>query len=315
MHWHRKIKPRHLNEPMNEQAFDKCCAATLLQLIKYYHIDRIRISTKIPVRMLKIMIDKNLFKNSCKDIVIGRAYKMSRIHGYKSRIEIYQATDEVIKLLQTYRLGKHTISRIEIAREIVCDSLDTALDLSRKFIKYHFLKWGKGCFVISSTGYIGKREGIHKNFYVICYVPRKGKEKLGVEYSMHNEFVIIGWENIRKKLNIGTIYDIIDIEQCYNELSNKYLVEASPNFNRIKKSFENKIINNVSDVIMLISNEKDVLRERKLRHRALLIICDNRMRKRFKIKLQFNYTAREKRILNQGVGYWLNKVEKVEKAA
>ncbi|MBV5329712.1 MAG: hypothetical protein JZU65_19150 [Chlorobium sp.] len=225
-------------------------------------------------------------------------------------IEIFQATDEAIALLQKYRFGKHRITRIEIAKDIICNSRQEAKQLCDEFIRTHYLKWGKGYFPISSTGYIGKREGIPKNFYVVCYVPKEGKEKLGHKYLRHTEFVILGWENIKNKMDISSIYDIENVCNYYDDLEKRYLVKTTANVKRIKKHFPNTEVRYVNEAIELISNEKERIRDRKLKHDILYTICDKRMRKLYKLKRLFKYSIWEKRILNQGMCYWVNKGKK-----
>jgi len=206
--------------------------------------------------------------------------------------------------LQRYDLWEHGISRIEIARDIVCNNSLVSNKYRSIFQNNHYLKWGTRCFFIGNTEYLGKIERKNRGLYAVCYNPIK--VKLGCSTVVHVEFVLSGKKSISKKLGIDTIYDIVNAQDCFTRLSDKFLVEAKVNQSRIKKHFPDKKIQNVAEMVEFITTEKERIRERKYRHHIFYTICDKRLRKRFGLKKMFTFTKKEQLILNQSVRYWIN---------
>jgi hypothetical protein len=156
-----------------------------------YYYDRIRINTVISKEDLLDMIDTEELEQYAWRVKICNSYKMTnRIHGYQGRIELFQATDEAVKVLQRYGLERHGVSRLEVARDRMCNNSLVTAKYRQMFQDSHYLKWGKGAFPIGTSRYFGKEMGKQRGMYMLCDLPPRGK--LGDTNIVHVEFVLIG---------------------------------------------------------------------------------------------------------------------------
>jgi len=219
-----------------------------------FYYDRIRIFTDIPKEGLLALIDIEELRKHAGKVEIGEAFPPARIHGYKGRIELSQASDKAIEVLQSYSLERHTISYIEVTKDIVVNNDHDAQKYKQAFQDNHYLRWGKGCFSIGSTHYMGKEQGKKRGIYLVCYTPVNGK--CGNQHVVHMEFKILNMINVKRKLGVNTIYDLGRAEDHFEVLANKYIVRAEVNLKRVKKHFPYIKTSNVSDFIDFISGLK-----------------------------------------------------------
>lgn len=271
-----------------------------------YYYDRIRIYSSIPADGLRELIDIRELREHTTKIEIGDSHGWMQMRGYPGRIELNQATDKAIKLLQKYDFDNHSVTRIEIARDLICNNRMSAQRYCSAFQNCHYFKWGKGSFKIGNTMYMGKEEGIKRGIYLSCYIPEK--VKLGNKTVVHSEFVILRWINVSKKLGIDSLYDIENAQYYYNLLKEKYIVQAEVNSRRLEKHFPNTTIRCIPDVIDFIKHKKESLRDKNYKHYIFNAFIGSELREKFGRKIDFEYSSKERTLLNQGIGYWLKVV-------
>lgn len=261
-----------------------------------YYFDRIRIHSSIHYKVLSQMIDTEELKGQCREIIINKPRTILNMRGYYGRIELFQATDEAIRMLQRYDLGRHTISYVEVDRDRVCNNSLASNKLKEVFQSMHYLKWGKGAFTIGDTGYIGKGYGMRRNMYVRCYVPTEDKIKLGNKDVVHIEFSLYSWDRIKSKFGICSIYEMPSAEHCYRSLADKYLVKGTLNQSRMQKHFTQSTAKNVNEFVPVLAEKKKFLKFVKNRNNVHMILRN---------KLLHKFTRSEQLIMNQGAGYWI----------
>lgn len=261
-----------------------------------YYYDRIKIHSSIHYKALRQLIDTKEFKGQCKKIVISKTNNLLKMRGYYGKIEILQATDEAIRILQRYDLLRHTIGYVEIARDRICFNHFLARKLKQIFIHIHYVKYTKGIFSIEETDYIAKKYGEKKNVYVRCYVPESDNIKLGNKVVMHVEFTLHGWRTISSRLGIRSIYDLTTAEQCYRILDTKYLVRGTLNQARVRKHFPESDAKYISEFIPELLYRKFII---KIQNNRILAI------KRWRGIDLPELTKSEKMIANQSAKYWI----------
>lgn len=261
-----------------------------------YYYDRIRIHSILDNKTLSQLIDTGLFKGHCKKIIIDKASNLLRMRGYYGKIEIYQATDEAIRILQGYDILKHVISYMEVTGDLVCNNDLMANKYKQLYQWSRYLKWGKGAFSIEDTDYIGKLYKIKRNFYVRCYVPAEDNIKLGHRDVAHVEFSISKWEIIKRKLEISSIYDLTNADNYYRYLTDKYIVKGTLNKVRIQKYFPDFIVKYINEFIPVLAWKKNVIGIKKKR----IIV-----RRILRGEVVSGLSRSEQLIINQSARYWI----------
>lgn len=121
--------------------------------------------------------------------------------------------------MKVYGLEKHTISYIEIARDLVCNNSLASNRYRLAFQHDHYMRFGKDCFSFSGTRYIGKEKGKNCGIYAVCYNP--DKIKCGNKFVVHVEFRVQDIKNIKKMLGIDPLDDLGRAEDHFTMLSNQ----------------------------------------------------------------------------------------------
>lgn len=265
-----------------------------------YYYDRVKIHSSIHHKALSQLIDTEEFKGHCKNIVISKANDLLKMRGYYGKIELSQATDEAIKILQKYDIHKHVISYAEFARDRICFNHFLAMKLKQIFVHSRYVKYTKGMFSIEGTDYLAKIKGKKKNLYVRCYIPEPDNIKLGNKVVVHVEFTLHGWRTISSRLGISSIYDLTTAEQCYRILEDKYLVKGTLNHTRIEKHFPESEARYINEFIPELLFRKLVIWIKKNRIIAI---------RRWRGIVLPGLSRSDKMISNQGAKYWINEDE------
>ena len=269
-----------------------------------YYFDRVRINLFTDLDMLKDRINQNILEQYCEDVKIEEPYYLAKKWGYRSKIELFQATDEAIQYLQSCGLERVAkISRIEITKDEVYEDKETAEEVRDLFQASTYMKRKNCIYICSGTTYIGRPEHKWPNLYFLSYVPEE--TKLGFMDVWHREFVIKTWGRIKSKLNIETLNDLRTAQEHFEELEQEYIVQKELNRKRIAKHWPQKQFKNLAYFVEHLSQEKEQYRERMNRHRVMKILCGKRLCKKLKVPMRYKQSKHEKLILNQGLGYWL----------
>ena len=269
---------------------------------KVYYFDLVKVNTELNKNIITDLIDFEYLRKLCGSAKVYKAGKLLKSKNLNCCLILCQATDEAILYIQKFDLCRHTISRIEVARDIQFSSKEEAIIETEEFQKHHLMKFSNGNFRYGNTYYMGKVENEFSSIYNVSYVPLKPKLcKMNI---FHDEFVIRLIKNIKRILQIKCVYDLKPAEEHYNELFEKYIVKAKVNHTRFNKYFPNKNVNNIEQMLSVVLETKKILIEKKYKNIILNLICDRRMKEMFGVKKYIQYTDREKLILNQGSGYW-----------
>jgi hypothetical protein len=279
--------------------------------MKYrYYYDRIRINTELPLEALDGWFSTGEFyhqRPACiRRIEIGEASELAQKYGYRGRIELYQATDKAVELLQQYGLERHSISRLEIARDRVCGNSLSARKFRQAFQNLHYVKWGRGGFGIGTSQYMGKEYGEERGMYVLCDKPRWGK--LGHNHVVHIEFVFRRSRAVQDRLGVKTIYDLGRAEENFTHLSNKFIIRASVKHSRVQKHFDGIGDVTLPEFVELLSTEKKQIRETVFRYHVTSQLRKSLTRRRCGKKkrlMPYRYTKSELLKLERGIGYWV----------
>lgn len=199
-----------------------------IQEIEYY-FDRIIINSEILPEHLRELIDSQEIKSHCKKIRIWEASNTAKHWDYQSRIDILDATDQCMKHVKGYDLARHGITHIEIKKQITFESSSEA-ERYRLFEKNHrHKKWGRDSFSVLTTLYKGKIKGEPTRTYFKVYRDKKDP------CVIHCEFVIEIWANVKDKLGINSLYDLLPAEEIFDDLEDRYLKYMKPNKTRLQK--------------------------------------------------------------------------------
>ena len=287
-----------------------------------YYFDVITINTIIPPKALREMqLFKELHPHIGNWIVWTwkKDQKPRRFQGYRCCIQLFQVTDTAVAILQKYDFSEHGVSYLEIAWDRIYSNKLEAKSATKEFTETYFLNWGKRCFNIKGTGYIGKEYGKKRNFYMCCYHPEEGKlhntideETRCLKNTRHTEFRIRGKSNIRHKLGVKTIYDLEAAESSYRTIAEKYLVKKRVKTSLIKKHFPNMTIRiqGVAHLDEFISEEKDRIKTREDQHAVMNCMFSKKLLRKLGVQKEFRLTDRTDKIVDDyGISYWKEKYD------
>lgn len=212
-----------------------------------YYYDLIRLLSSIPPDALSDLLPIQELKKHCNKIEIRKATGLAKHHGHESLIKIHQATNSCIEMLQGYDFGEHSISRIEIAKDIEFDSASEAVAAREHFknsASKSYARFGSNFTyanewhhvpgeIKSETIYLGKKKGKKSAFYVAIYVP--DEKKISEKQVLHTEFVLLNKSNIYSKLKIKSFYDLGKAKDYYLQLEGKFLRKNTLNHKKVNK--------------------------------------------------------------------------------
>ena len=191
----------------------------------YYYFDRIVINTSFTPKDLKEFLNYDDLKKHCGKLWLGETTNTAKYHGYDSKIDAKDVTDDFMSVLSRYELGYCGISSIEITKDIEFKSMDEAKDYQFYLERNLCRKYGNNRFIIegntNDTIYIGKYPGKFSPNYLVVYPTRNSpfiKNPV-----LHFEFRLRNWSKIKKVLRINSIYELRKPEDIYNELEARYL--------------------------------------------------------------------------------------------
>lgn len=201
----------------------------------FYFYDKIEILTKIPLKLLAILLDVEHLKEECRSFVIVRPSKAAIKFGYQSRIAMTVPSTRFFELLLEYDLGDYSITYIEIAKDEIRPNLNKAMFESYRLLKHMVKKytsevliydardswnptmeaWKKGLFS-EVSGTMGT--------YLFRFALYARISKISEDPCLHSEFRLRG-NQIRKKTEIKTIEDCVnfDLGRFYEENFLKYI--------------------------------------------------------------------------------------------
>jgi hypothetical protein len=252
----------------------------------HFYYDTLRINTILSPETLKELIDTKEIVQHVRKIEIKNASQFAKIHGFKGCIVLSQASDKAITILQRYDLDKHSIVRIEVARDLRCNnflSRDKHLGAAQHL---HHMKYARERFDYKTSTYIGKKKGKKTGTYTIIYPP---KIKCGEKNRVHSEFVLQGNKNILKKLDINSIYDLGKAKDHYHQLDKKFIIRGEINHKRFNKHFPDIKIKDIRELAEFLLKRKKAIKDF------------------LKINKKHVLKNSEKLILNQGIPYFLMK--------
>lgn len=255
------------------------------------------------------MIEDGKLEQHCHEVKIQKASPYAKIQKHEGSIILYQATDQAIEVLNEKGFSNypHSISRIEIARDLIFNNSLSAGKYLRVLQNTYYLKWGKDIFTIGKTKYIGKEWGKPRGMYVNCYDP--GVKKFGMNHNVHTEFRLIGQPVIRDKLKVDTINDLRPAEETFAMLEKKYLVRAVINQDRFKIYFPDAEVDNFKDLIEIVKAKKDRIKARLEQRLMLGHLCGGRWCQRMGVESMYVLPKRDKLLRKQGVTYFLREIK------
>lgn len=284
---------------------EKSIHSSVISMTGISYFDLLRINTEKTVDELIELKGIHKLRNFVDDIEIYEANELLKINNWNGCLVLHQATDEAILHLKRLNLGRTTISRAEVAKDVPFDNREDAEAYIKEFQENHYMRFSTGNMRCGNTLYMGKEEGELSIIYNVSYVPVK--PKLGRINVAHIEFVIHFNKNVKRILKIKDIYDLRKAEEHFNELYEKYIVRTKVNRNIFKKYFPNDNASNMEELVSVVTNKKNRLRDAIQRNDTLNIICDKRMKEYFGVKDSISLTDKEERILHQSMKYWTKK--------
>lgn len=269
-----------------------------------FYYDRIRINTFMELEDLEALIDTKAFRRfeHARTIKLNYASRVAKRAGYRSRVELYQATEAGIELLKQYDLGQHGVSYLEIARDRWCRSEGSTRRRRESFQERHYLRWGPTYWDRGTTRYWGKAEGKNRGLYLVCDLPPHGK--FGDHYIVHVEFRLCGKASVRHKLGVQTLYDLGPAEDSFKLLENKYLVKAEVNQNRVRKHFSDEVTD-LPHLMRFMDQQKEYARTREEKHGMFRLTCGSRIADKFGLPEHYVMSPKDKLLLSNGLGYWV----------
>lgn len=87
-----------------------------------YSIDKIEISTSLMIGSVHFYLPTSELKRECRQLVVIPIVTTSEIQRYNSKIIATVPSIGFFKLLASYNLRKHSISYIEITKDVGMDS-------------------------------------------------------------------------------------------------------------------------------------------------------------------------------------------------
>ena len=174
--------------------------------------------------------------NKPNDPPIKEATNSAKYHEYYGKIDLKVVTDDFFTLLTPDRIGKCTISYIEVAQDFECSTKKQAGQLHLAFYLNNYCKWKRLSFEItgednSSTDYIGKGCGKKSTNYIACYV--RANSKITGMPVFHIEFRLSNWSKIQKLLNISHPSECPPAEKLFSVLEKRYISFPAINSKRL----------------------------------------------------------------------------------
>lgn len=210
-----------------------------------YSLDRVRINSKQDHELLRQKLPIAKLNDLCKGFYVKEPYRATRLHGYRSRLEILGlGTDDIDKffgklkeyefwLMPTYRFGQkpYYVSYLEVAKDLIYKSIEDATTVLNAMIELIRKKYSCRYDIFigteNNTLYLGlelDKEKRQPTFFFRAYVPRKGSKLTG-EPCLHCEWVMKGANQIRNKTGISTLSDFIgfDLIAFFEKTDGKFL--------------------------------------------------------------------------------------------
>jgi len=214
--------------------------STINKKSKIYHFDRIRINTKAYLKTLHKNLPVKKLRNECVSIKLLAPFQKAFEYGYKSRLEIVAPSKRFFEILMDHEscLKPYRITRLEIAKDIICESIDEAERLNRMWAKDSRKKYSgnfnyddiycdtkpdlKKGLIGTFTAYFGNEKAKFKLCSYVRYSKINGK------ICIHPEWRILGSHTIKNKTGIEEIGDLIafKIEKFFENQEEKYIVHA-----------------------------------------------------------------------------------------
>lgn len=200
-----------------------------------YYFDRITVNFRFPVEQINALARDLNLSSLCERLWVGEASNTGKYHGYLSKIDAYDATDEFLRNLATYEFPHDTanITYIEIAKDLTFETMKKAGIYLFKMERNQVRNWereGKR-FLCEDTVYRGKAPGIFSRSYDAMYSPPEDSK------IVHHEFRIVGKRNVARLL--GNNQRNYSAKELYEMLENKYIPPRKINSEKLLKTFCN----------------------------------------------------------------------------
>tara|TARA_B100001964_G_scaffold235331_1_gene295275 strand:- start:30 stop:1064 length:1035 start_codon:yes stop_codon:yes gene_type:complete len=243
-----------------------------------YYLDAVKIISKTPVGEIRKGLPIDKLECFCKELNTGfiRYKKRAWNFGYKSWIEFSVPEKEFFKLLNQHHLvlGKYNFTKLEIARDLLCNSeSESLLKLETEIFSKYIRKYTSD-YVLWNEGYAEKmkpnsnktkekygdntlyfksrckeKEKCKEKGYCVCnfwnfaaYVRLCKVKKFCDVPTVHAEFRLHGAEKINKYARIKEIKDALnfDPELTYIFLEEKFITKSNGiNFDRLGRFIGN----------------------------------------------------------------------------
>jgi len=210
-----------------------------------YSFDYLRIITKMHLNDLKKLIDIEELQKECRIIKIRQASEAATKYGYHSLIIVTVPSKRFFELLSLYNLANYKFSYVELAKDVIENTMDDARLESYRIKKTMVKKYTLDPHTIDTrnslhTVRLRLEEGLFSDltsYYggeVLKFVVYARLSKLNNTPCIHSEWRIRGAGNIKKKINIATLKDCIsfDLKQFYEKLTCQYIHHSE--INRVK---------------------------------------------------------------------------------
>lgn len=195
---------------------------------RIFSIDRGRINTFLELKELNQHIPLDRLNKICKTIIKPPS-KIARWYGYRSTIEFFGLPADKSKLFFQNLLFlenclHYSISYIELAKDVFFIDRDKLFKAHHLVLNHQKKKYtSKGKIFFNGTLYSGNRLDKKKEKFFSRSYDRDSK--ITGEECLHCEWQIEYPSNIKKKLGVNRIQDLIDLDisKCIDELNKKYL--------------------------------------------------------------------------------------------
>ena len=270
-----------------------------------FYFDVIMINTA--VASSQMLVDWDELKRHCNGCKVYnyREGSSGRNFGYRSNITLWQATDKAIEILQRFDWNMHSVSYLEVAKDVACDTHAGAVRLQSK--NDLSLRYSKGSFECKGTRYIGKQKGVNRGMYLCDYV-LPTRKVLQSDDVFHREFRLRGKRTIKTKLGVDNIYDIKPAEILYEKLWDENVVDRPLRHSRIKKHFGHNV-GTIAELSEILEEAKYDVWYKSYHAEIKWIMAGSKriQRRNLRRNLRKHYdpTPRERIIQRYGLAYWL----------
>ncbi len=202
-----------------------------------FYFDVVTINSIMEVQEIEEFLNVEELSSHCEKIWIGEASNTGKYHGYKSKIEAYDATDGYFHELSRFDLTDNiaNITYLEITRDIEFKTEKMAEAFKFHQERNRIRKWERNRFSVKETIYRGKKVGKFTPNYEAMY---PAKDNSGI---VHHEFRLLGKRTIQRIL--GTDLNKISAEALYLMMEKKYHAQKTINQKKLLRAMTKAGIN------------------------------------------------------------------------